>query len=111
MEAMLESQKLLLFVVFVFPGLVSLHVYRLMMPTRTLKWESAILEGLFYSLLNFVLCFPIWELVAANGMPPKHPVWLWLEIAIIFVVGPIVWPFLYLKMVRSGILSRHLQSP
>ena len=111
MEALLEPQKVFIFALCIFPGLVSLHVYRLIMPARSLKWESAILEGLFYSLVNFALCTPIWLLIFRGGFPPGNLLWFWLGVVSIFLVGPTIWPVLYLKALRSAFLRRHLQSP
>ena len=111
MEALLDYQKLFFFAVLVFPGLVSIHVYRLVMPARILKWESAVLEGLFYSIVNFALCVPVLVLIVKGGFPPFHWIWFWLEIVVIFLVGPVVWPILYLKAIRSKRLAKHLRSP
>jgi len=54
MENLLSFDKLTYFVVLVFPGLLSIQVYRLLMPAKPIDWSNALLEGLFYSLTN---CF------------------------------------------------------
>ena len=58
MESLLSSDKLIYFIVLVFPGLVSIRVYRLLMPAKPVDWSNALLEGLFYSIINFGIFLP-----------------------------------------------------
>ena len=111
MEALFDIQKLSLFAVCVFPGLVSIHVYRLMMPAKALKWESAVLEGLFYSIVNFALLNPLLLLILRRDFHHEHWFWFWLVAVAVFIVGPVLWPILYVRAIRSEFLAKHLQTP
>ena len=71
-----------LFLLLLFPGLVSVTVYRLIMPARELKWNDASLAALFYGAINFVLTLPflLWllqdheETANSENRSPDHAV-------------------------------------
>ena len=81
------------------------------MPAKALKWESAVLEGLFYSIVNFALCTPVWGLIIRGGFPPSNLWGFWIGVVIIFILGPVAWPFVFVKIIRSERLMKHLQMP
>jgi hypothetical protein len=111
MEGVLTREKIILFVVFVFPGLVSMHIYRLIMPARGIKSSAAFLEAAFYSILNFVIFLPILAPVAYKGFAVRPDWRVYLEAASILIVGPVLWPALFVITIRSRKLMRHLQLP
>ena len=111
MESMLTKEKLILFVVFVFPGLVSMHIYRLIMPARGIKSSTAFLEAAFYSIANFVFFLPLLAPFAYRGFPVM-PSWrIYLGASVILLVGPVAWPVVFVLIIRSRKLMRHLQLP
>src|SRR3982751_3205973 len=60
------------FVLAVFPGLISTTVYRLIMPARAVEWGTAVVQGLFYSTVNFVLGLPLLYGLVFGYDPLKH---------------------------------------
>ena len=110
MDSILANDKLLLFVLFVFPGLVSMQFYRILMPAKAVEWSTAIQEGLFYSVLNIVLCFPLLYLNARYDSWHAHLLWCWFSAMIVLLAAPILWPILFVKAIRSK-LMRGLQLP
>lgn len=111
MEDLLSNDKLLLLIVLVFPGLVSMHVYRLIMPARAIDWSSAILEGIFYSILNFALTLPILVGITWNGFPFRHQYWFAGGLLSILLVFPIIWPWAWTCLIRNKKLMKGLQLP
>ena len=111
MSTVLDIDTLPLFILFVLPGLVSMRIYRLLIPCRQLDWGNACLEGLFYSAVNFALFLPLIVTIHHDSFPSKHPVWYGLLALLILLVGPIIWPIVYVKLVRSKKLMRGLQLP
>jgi hypothetical protein len=101
MEKLLAPEPFVWFVLLVFPGLISMHVYRLLMPARLIEWKSAIIESFFYSAVNFTLCLPIFAWFKWWPFLPTHP--LALVAAGMFVIGggPILWPWIWVKFARS----------
>ncbi len=111
METVLTREKLVLFVVFVFPGLVSMHIYRLIMPARGIKSSAAFLEASFYSIINFVIFLPVLAPQWYSGFAVR-PGWrVYAEAALVLIVGPVLWPVLFVVTIRSRRLMRHLQLP
>lgn len=90
----LNLSSISVFVIAVFPGLVSLHVYRLLMPARPVEWKDAVIQGLFYSVLNFFLLFPIAMFAADTAHAATALIRYWAAMGTTLFVGPIVWPFL-----------------
>jgi hypothetical protein len=100
-----------LFLLIVFPGLISVHVYRLLMPARELKWGDSILEGLFYSAINFVLLLPVLAPLLIGYLPTEHPTRYIVAAVLALLVGPIAWPVVLIVLFRSRWLKRLLQAP
>ena len=84
----IESPALLLFLVF--PGLVSMQVYRMIMPAHRIEWKGAILEGLFYGVVNLVLLSPLVYWLMYPGTGEASVILLWAAAAVVFVIAPAV---------------------
>lgn len=107
----LNAITVALFVLAVFPGLFSTTVYRLIMPARAVEWGNAILQGLFYSTLNFALGLPILYGLVFGYDPLEHPFRYSLATLLLFVVLPIVWPFLLVAIFKSKTIAHKIQIP
>jgi len=106
---MLDTPVLLLFLVF--PGLVSMQVYRMIMPAYRIEWKSAILEGLFYGVINLVLLSPLVYWLMSTGAAEANAIMLWAAAAVVFVIAPIVWPLAFVFLVKRPLLRRYVQLP
>ena len=111
MDAILKSQTLQLFLIFVFPGLISMHIYRLLMPARSIEWKSSIIEGLFFSITNFALLLPFIVFITYENFPTKHPIWFSFGFLIVLLIGPIIWPLVLVKAMRYPKLMKGLMLP
>jgi hypothetical protein len=81
------------------------------MPAKPINWSNALLEGLFYSIVNFALFLPLLIPIHLNNFPAKHPIWYGVSGVIILLVGPIIWPVILTKLFRSKLLTGTLQIP
>ena len=104
-----DNPVLLLFLVF--PGLVSMQVYRMIMPAYRIEWKSAILEGLFYGVVNLVLLSPLVYWLMSPGAAETTPLILWPAAIVFFVIAPAVWPFAFVFLVKRPLLRRYVQLP
>lgn len=111
MKAVFDLDFLRLFVVFVLPGLISMQVYRLILPAKSIKWATALLEGLFYSSINYALLSPLVWFMHRGGFPTEHPVWYGVLGIVVLFVGPVLWPILLSLFIRNTEVVRHLQLP
>ena len=111
MESLLTNDAVQLFILAVFPGLVSMHVYRLFMPARSIEWGTAILEGMFYSVLNFTLCLPIVIWITQAEIISQYPFWSTIGAVFVLLIGPVAWPILLAKAYRSASIMKGLQLP
>jgi hypothetical protein len=111
METLLSMDSVGLFLLAVFPGLVSLHVYRLILPAHPIRWSDIAVQGLFYSLLNFGLLFPLVLFAANVANQDSHPVGYWLSIAILLVGAPCVWPLLLRSLLNAKWIRTRVQLP
>lgn len=111
MEAALDLDTLPLLLLFVLPGLVSMRVYRLVMPAARIDWSTAVLEGGFYSAVNYALLSWLIVLMHRGTFPADHPLgYAALSIVVLFV-APATWPFLYRWAVKKAGWVRKLQLP
>ena len=111
MENLLTYSKFIYFIILVFPGLVSIQVYHLLMPAKPVDWSNAFLEGLFYSIVNFAIFLPLIIFIHNNGFLFEHPILYSLFGFVILLVGPVLWPFILTRIFRSKAISSKLQIP
>jgi hypothetical protein len=111
MEELLSNEKFILLIVFVLPGLISMHVYRLLMPARVIDWSSAILEGMFYSILNFALTLPLLVSITWEDFPVHHKFYFAFGLLSILLVFPIIWPRVWTRLLRNKKLMKGLLHP
>lgn len=107
----LTPQSLVLFALFVLPGLTSMTVYRLIMPARSIDWAQSVLQGLFYSTANYVLLLPLVVYIHRDGYAGLHPLRYWAVVLLMVVVAPMCWPLLLVKAFSSPRLAGRLQLP
>lgn len=100
-----------LFVLVVFPGLVSTTIYRLLMPARALDWGSALLQGSFYSAINFVLgLLPLYSIVFGYD-PLSHPLRYVAAAILVLFITPILWPLVLVWIFKSKRIAGRIQIP
>lgn len=106
-----EIDSMILFVLLVLPGLVSMHVYRWVMPARDIDWKTALVEALFYGTLNFGICLPIIIPIHRNNFPNAHLGWYITLMISVLIVIPFIWPCLLRFAFRWKWLMKKLQLP
>jgi hypothetical protein len=111
MESGPAFDAVVLFVVFIFPGLISIHIYRLHLPARDIDWKNVITEALFYSCLNFALCLPILVPLHAGGLAASNPYLYVGLLMVVLLVTPVVFTSALCWALRSRRLMARLQLP
>lgn len=111
MSSDLNNSAVGLFLLVVFPGLISLTVYRLIMPVRGAEWANALVQGLFYSAVNFVLGLPLLFWLVFGYDPLQHPVRYVFAAMLVLLVGPVVWPFVLVALFKSKRVASRIQIP
>lgn len=112
MSATLNAASIVLFILAVFPGLISIAVYRLIMPARAAEWGNAVVQGLFYSTINFVvLGLPLLYGLVVGYDPLQHLVRYWIAAVLLLLVAPIAWPFALVAIFKSKKLAHKIQIP
>lgn len=111
MSTSLDAMSIALFLLVVFPGLVSTTIYRLIMPARALDWGNALVQGLFYSAVNFVLGLPFLFWLVFGRDPLAHPVRYSIAAILLLFVTPVVWPLILVALFKSKRLAQRIQIP
>ena len=89
-----ELNEWILFLVLALPGLISMHVYRLLFAAAPVDWKGGLLQALFYSSLNLALCLPILIPIHRDDFVTNHP-WLYTAALVaVLLVLPASWPLL-----------------
>jgi hypothetical protein len=95
----------------VFPGAVSLQIYRLVFPARPLDWKDIIPQALFYSVINYGLLSFLLPFALNAQNQEANPALYWFAILTLLVVGPVAWPLLLLKLLQVKWIAARLQLP
>src|SRR5712691_3773539 len=103
-------ETFVLFLALVWPGLLAVNVYRLIVPGPRFEWKDAVLQGFFFTVINYVVTFPI-ALFVANPDNVNQPVKYWSRLVTVLLVAPVVLPFLWTWLLRRKWMGRLVQSP
>ena len=106
-----DLESYTLFLVLVVPGLISMHVYRLLFAAREIDWKGGLIQALFYSSLNLAVCLPILVPIHRDDFLEKHPYWYTAGLMVVLLVLPVAWPFLYQLLLRWQWLASKIQLP
>lgn len=94
-----------------FPGLVSMQVYRAILPARAIDWRDGVLAALFYSVVNYALGFWAVLYVVDVRHLEAHPGRYWFCLAYLLLFSPVALPVLYRWLVTKTPLRRWLLAP
>ncbi|MFL5383430.1 MAG: DUF6338 family protein [Longimicrobiaceae bacterium] len=111
MDAKLDFPTVGLFILVIFPGLISIRIYRLIMPARTVDWGHELLQALFYSTINLVLGLPILFALVFGYDPVEHPVRYCVAAFLLLLGTPLIWPVLIVTVFKSQRFARRIQIP
>jgi len=106
-----ELDSVVLFMLFILPGLISIHIYRLLLPAKDIDWKNVTVQALFYSCLNFVVCLPILVPIHRGDFPAAHPYIYVSLFMVVLLVSPVFLPFVLVKLFRWERLMNRLQLP
>lgn len=95
---------------FVVPGLVSMQVYRLLMPAKEISWSDVFLQAFFYSSINFALLFPILTLIPEN-LNGFNLFKTWLVIVGYLFISPSILPWILTVLFRSKFIAERVKIP
>ena len=102
---------LIAFLVLVWPGLLAVSTYHLIVPGRAMQWSSSASQGLFFSIFNYIFFFPavlfVWDLEQMTHSPVQY----WIYLLLLFVVGPVVLAVLWIWTRRLPWVVRFVQHP
>ena len=88
-----------------------MHVYRILFAARKIDWKVALLQGLFYSVLNLVACLPILIPIHQVGFWGNHPYLYTAGLMAVLLVFPVAWPFLYRYLIKWRWVASKIQLP
>lgn len=94
-----------------FPGLVSMQVYRAVLPARALDWKDGLVAALFYSVVNYALGFWALLYILDARRLDTAPWTYWFCLVWLFVLAPILLPLAYRWLVTRTPLRRWLLAP
>ena len=111
MELPFDISTVNLFIVLILPGLISMQVYRMMMPSRALDWGTAALEGLFYGILNLILSLPILLPLHHYNVQATHPKIYLALLGTVLLILPAIWPAILIWLHKTKRFTKWLQMP
>jgi len=110
-QALIDPEVLGAILGLVWPGLVSLHVYRLLIPGARMDWGQALLQGFFFTVIDYLLGFPLVLYVLRTENLDRDPAGYWLALGVVWLVGPVLLPFAWKWILGTPFLRRFLQQP
>jgi Family of unknown function (DUF6338) len=105
------ADKLTLFLIFFIPGFVSIKVYDLIVPGESRDVSKSVFEAITFSTLNFAALFWLMLIIQAHDLYHRHFAFYSILVAVIMIVAPACWPFLFLKLSTWRPIAKHLIHP
>jgi hypothetical protein len=106
MADLLETNKIILLIIFILPGFISLKVWKLLVPSHEIKISEYSIETICYSVINFALLF--WLIPIAGKQAGFIQ---YLLYTCILLIGPIIWPIVWKLLITSKFLKGHIIHP
>ncbi len=96
----LTLHSIILFAAFVLPGTISMYIFGLVVPQADHDLKNKIVEAVSFSLVNFVVLFPLINRLGDTSWILSN-IWVaWGLVIVCFLVAPAIWPFVVAKVIR-----------
>jgi hypothetical protein len=97
---LLTNDNITLFVILFLPGFISVKIHRLLVADEKYDFTKNLFEIIGYSLINFILFSWLLFIDAYFTWFINFPIGFYFSFFIIFIVGPIIWPLLFNKILN-----------
>ena len=101
--------SIFLFILFLFPGFVSLKTWTLFHKNKETAKETLILDCVFFSIINFGLLSPIAIPFLVHGWYEVSAFITGIFILIYFVIAPASWPFIWKFLRNHKFVYKYIQ--
>lgn len=106
-----ETNKLLLFIVFVVPGFVSLKAYGLLFSRAEKDSSQQLIDAVAYSSINYaLLAWPVFS-IENSGLRDSSPGLYAAFYFFVLLVAPIAWPCALWKLRKTQFFQKTLPHP
>jgi hypothetical protein len=106
-----DTNKLLIFILFVIPGFFSIKVYGLLYPSQTKKFADQLIDAIAYSSMNYAFwIMPIYYFIK-NKYYEQNFLLLWLIVVLVLFVSPIIWVFIWKKLRETNYVQKNMPHP
>jgi len=106
-----QIDKLILFLIFFVPGFISIKVYSLLVAGEKRDFSKDFLEVVGYSSLNFAALSWLIILIHSADFYTHHKVWYVIFLFVILFIVPLLWPFLFVKIVTWKPIAKYIVHP
>ena len=90
-----ETDKLIIFLLFVIPGFISLKTYELFIPNEQKDSSKQIIDAVAYSCMNYaILLMPI-IYIESNSIKDTSPMLYYIFYLVVFFIAPIIWMIIW----------------
>lgn len=106
-----ETNKLILFIAFFVPGVISIKVYSLLVPAKGKTATQNILDAVTYSCINYALLSWLIYIDIQYELYKNYPIWHIIILIVVLFLSPILLGFGYFILRKIKWISKHLQDP
>ena len=106
-----KIDTLQLILIFFVPGLISMKVYDLFIPSGRRDYLKSTLEAVSFGLINFtILHWPI-ATIHSNDYQKEHPILYYIFFILIVFIAPVIWTLFYRYILSIKFISNHIVHP
>ena len=106
-----ELDRVILFVLVVFPGFISLKTYDLIIPGEKRDFSKSIIDIIAYSFFNYGILSWLILIITKQNFSDTYPILFPFCILLIFFILPATWPFIFIKISQSNIFKSIFVGP
>jgi uncharacterized protein DUF6338 len=106
-----EVDKVFLFITIILPGFISIKIYDLIVAGDKRDFSKSLVEAISYSVMNFGLLSWLILIISEKSFAKEHQNIYFASLALIFVICPIIWPFIFVRLSKLEIFKKHFLGP
>ncbi|MBN2287445.1 MAG: hypothetical protein JXI43_13420 [Tissierellales bacterium] len=102
-----DVNNLIFFILFFVPGFISIKIYDFLVLGERRDFSKSFAEAIGYSCLNYGAFSWLLIIIHSNNFQVNNPILYFIFIFLILFIFPIIWPILFLGVLKFKPLKRY----
>lgn len=106
-----DLNEIIFIFLFFVPGFISIKIYALLVLGERRDFSKSFTEAVGYSCLNYGIFSWLLYIIFSTNFHQNHTIWFLIIIVLILFIFPIIWPIIFLYVIKCEPLSKFFNNP